>query len=163
MFWTFQKFWESHSPVIKIQLTAVLGLNRLSVWLESNFCFDTMTRRRVMMFNYTSRGGIDVIAQIRRSATYFKHTLPRVCGDSATASGRWTVYCYKSMQCISQCLLVVWNIVGVSSAATMCRPVFGPGSFSDTSSKASLAQYEAFVRLRFLTNTRGRIVFWVFA
>ena len=40
----------------------------------------------------------------------------------------------------------------------MRRPVFGPGSFSHASSKASLAQYEAYVGLRFVTNARGRKV-----
>jgi len=40
----------------------------------------------------------------------------------------------------------------------MRRPVFGPGSFSHASSKANLAQYEAFVGLRFLTNARDCIV-----
>ena len=40
----------------------------------------------------------------------------------------------------------------------MRRPVFGPGSFSHASSKASLTQYEVYVGLRFVTNARGRIV-----
>jgi len=58
------------------------------------------------------------------------------------------------MQCITHFLVVLF-IAGVLSTDTMHRPVFGPGSFSHASSKASLTQYEVYVGLRFLTNARG--------
>jgi len=40
----------------------------------------------------------------------------------------------------------------------MCQPVFGAGSYGEVSAKTSLASYEAFVGLRFLTDASGRRV-----
>jgi len=40
----------------------------------------------------------------------------------------------------------------------MCKPVFSSGSWGETSQKASLASYEAFVGLRFLSDASGRRV-----
>jgi hypothetical protein len=40
----------------------------------------------------------------------------------------------------------------------MRRPVFGAGSWHDETQRASLASYEAFTSLRFLTDGLGKLV-----
>ena len=64
----------------------------------------------------------------------------------------------STSQSLSIVLTALLFILGTHHTPTMRRPVFGAGSWGEATHKASLASYEAFVGLKFLTDASGRRV-----